>query len=119
MVTAGSVGGDRVVMEKVPAPAAPDNSLPVTVEPPEIERELPASMFPFQTVPEPMTTSLPTINQMFLAVAPLISLISVGFAIIPESLKEVVTLMMKTGFASLLPSNVATKPAARLSTFSV
>ena len=111
MVVTDGVAAPTIV--NAPAPDAPANILPITDEPLLTVAVRPASMLPFQVVPDPMVISRPATNQMFLAWAPLASLICVGRRSVPESTKELSTLMIKTAFASFCASNVVTVPAAK------
>src|SRR4051812_8026354 len=111
-VTVVTDGDAAPVKVSAPAPPAPASTLPMTVDPSFTVTVLPARMFPFQLVPDPMVTSRPATNQTFLAWAPLTRMIRLLSSRVPESMRSESTLKMKTAFASFWASRVAAPPAA-------
>src|SRR3954463_7606694 len=111
-VTVVTDGVAAPVKVSAPAPPAPASTLPRTVDPSFTVTVLPARMFPFQVVPDPMVTSRPATNQTFLAWAPLTRMIRLFRSRVPESMRSESTLKMKTAFASFWASRVAAPPAA-------
>src|SRR5436305_11946289 len=91
-VTVVTEGDAAPVKVSAPAPPAPASTLPVTVDPSFTVTVLPARMFPFQVVPDPMVTSRPATNQTFLAWAPLTRTMWLLRSSVPESMRSESTL---------------------------
>src|SRR5947209_18402467 len=96
-----------------PAPDAPPSTLPFTFEPSLIVAVLPARMFPFQLVPDPVVKSRPTTNQTVLAWAPLTRSIRLGCRVVPGCVKQLTPVMMKTALPAFWASSLATSPIVR------